>query len=67
MIEAKPLCYRIERQRGSHRRLEAAGRPPIVFSFHDNQTIRRATVRDILCNQVGLSEQDARALFLRRL
>lgn len=42
--------------------LEAPNHPPITFAFHDNQTIRPATVRDILCNQVGLPERDALAL-----
>jgi predicted RNA binding protein YcfA (HicA-like mRNA interferase family) len=60
--QAEPLGYRVVRQRGSHRKLEAANYPPIVFSFHDSQTIRPSTVKDILCNQVGLAEQDARAL-----
>ena len=42
--------------------LEAPNHPPITFAFHDNQTIRPSTVKDILCNQVGLAEQDALAL-----
>ena len=62
ILKAKPLGYRIVRQTGSHRVMEAPNRPTLVFSFHDNQTIRPSTVRDILCNQVGLSEQDALAL-----
>jgi hypothetical protein len=33
-----------------------------VFSFQDSQTIRPSTVEDILCDQVGLTERDARAL-----
>jgi predicted RNA binding protein YcfA (HicA-like mRNA interferase family) len=59
---AEPLRYEVVRQRGSHRRLQAPGHPPVVFSFHDGQTIRPATVKHILCNQVGLSERHARAL-----
>lgn len=31
----EPLSYEIVRQRGSHRRLKAAGRPPITFAFHE--------------------------------
>jgi predicted RNA binding protein YcfA (HicA-like mRNA interferase family) len=62
ILQAKPLEYRIARQRGSHRVLEAANRPTLVFAFHDNQTIRPSTIKDILCNQVGLAEQDALAL-----
>jgi predicted RNA binding protein YcfA (HicA-like mRNA interferase family) len=40
VLTSKPLGYRIVRQSGSHRRLEASGRPPITFSFRDRQTIR---------------------------
>ncbi len=42
--------------------MEAPNNPAIVFAFHDNQTIRPPTVKDILCNQVGLTERDALAL-----
>jgi predicted RNA binding protein YcfA (HicA-like mRNA interferase family) len=62
VLEAQPLGYRIVRQKGSHRRLEAPNHPPITFAFHDNQTIRPGTVKDILCNQVGLAERDSLAL-----
>jgi predicted RNA binding protein YcfA (HicA-like mRNA interferase family) len=62
ILQAEPLGYRIVRQRGSHRKLEAPSRPTIFVSFHDSQTIRPSTVKDILCNQVGLAEQDALAL-----
>ncbi|HEV3070259.1 MAG TPA: type II toxin-antitoxin system HicA family toxin [Solirubrobacteraceae bacterium] len=62
LLQAEPLRYRVVRQSGSHRKLEALGHPTIVFAFHDNQTIRPSTVKDILCNQVGLTEKDARAL-----
>jgi hypothetical protein len=40
----------------------AANHPTITFAFRDYQTIRPSTVKDILCNQVGLAEQDALAL-----
>jgi predicted RNA binding protein YcfA (HicA-like mRNA interferase family) len=62
VLQAEPLGYRIVRQRGSHRVMEAPNRRIVVFSFHANQTIRPATVKNILCNQVGLVEQDALAL-----
>jgi hypothetical protein len=42
--------------------MEAQRHPTITFAFHDSQTIRPSTVKDILCNQVGLAEQDALAL-----
>ena len=59
VLTSKPLGYRVVRQSGSHRRLEAIGRPPITFSFHDRQTIRPATVKRILYDQVGLDEEEA--------
>jgi predicted RNA binding protein YcfA (HicA-like mRNA interferase family) len=62
VLQAEPLGYRIVRQKGSHRKMEAANHQPVVFAFHDGQTIRPSTVREILCHQVGLSEQDALAL-----
>jgi predicted RNA binding protein YcfA (HicA-like mRNA interferase family) len=62
VLQAQPLGYQVVRQKGSHRKLEAPIHPPLIFAFHDNQTIRPATVRDILCHQVGLAERDALAL-----
>jgi len=59
VLTREPLGYRVARQSGSHRRMEAPGRPPISFSFHDQQTIRPGTVKRILCKQVGLSEDEA--------
>jgi predicted RNA binding protein YcfA (HicA-like mRNA interferase family) len=59
VLTREPLAYRVVRQSGSHRRMQAPGRPPITFSFHDRQTIRPATVKRILCSQVGLSEDEA--------
>jgi len=62
VLQAKPLGYRVVRQSGSHRKLEAPGRPALTFAFHDSQSIRPSTVKDILCNQVGLPEEEALAL-----
>ena len=62
ILQAEPLGYRIVHQRGSDRKMAAPNRPTIVVSFHDKQTIRPSTVKDILCNQVGLAERDALAL-----
>jgi predicted RNA binding protein YcfA (HicA-like mRNA interferase family) len=56
----KPLEYRIDRQKGSHRRLKSdQGFPDLTFSFHDGVTIPPGAVRKILTRDVGLSEQDA--------
>jgi len=62
VLQAAPLGYRIVRQKGSHRMMQAPSRPTLVFAFHDNQTIRPSTVKDILCGQAGLTEKDALAL-----
>lgn len=53
------LSYGIARQRGSHRRLKAPGRPPITFAFHDSATVAPGVVRKILCGDVGLGEDEA--------
>lgn len=59
VLEAEPLGYRIVRQAGSHRTLEAPGRPKLVFAFHDKATIAPGLVRKVLVRRVGLAEQEA--------
>jgi predicted RNA binding protein YcfA (HicA-like mRNA interferase family) len=61
-LERRPLGYRVARQTGSHRRLEAPGRPPLTFAFHDNATIPSRLVRKILVRDVGLAENEAQKL-----
>jgi predicted RNA binding protein YcfA (HicA-like mRNA interferase family) len=55
----EPLCYRTVRQRGSHRRLEAPGRPPLLFSFHDGATVPPGLVKKVLVKDVGLTDDEA--------
>jgi predicted RNA binding protein YcfA (HicA-like mRNA interferase family) len=62
ILERKPLGYRIARQAGSHRRLEAPDRPALTFAFHDNATIPSGLVRKILVKDIGLAENEARKL-----
>ncbi len=63
VLERKPLRYAVTRQNGSHRTLESsAGYPPLHLSFHDLQTIPGGLVRKILCNDVGLTREEARRL-----
>ena len=59
VLTREPLSYEVVRQRGSHRRLKAPGRPPITFAFHDGATIAPGLVRKILCRDVGLGEDEA--------
>jgi predicted RNA binding protein YcfA (HicA-like mRNA interferase family) len=62
ILERKPLGYRVVRQVGSHRRMQAPGLPPFTFGFHDKATISGGLVREILVNQIGLAEDEARKL-----
>jgi predicted RNA binding protein YcfA (HicA-like mRNA interferase family) len=61
-----PICdrnsYRAGSGTGSHRRLEASGRPSLTFAFHDNATIPSGLVRKILVRDIGLAEDEARKL-----
>ena len=62
ILMREPIGYRIVRQIGSHRRLEAEGRAALVLSFHDRTTMPPGLVRKILVSDVGLSEDEARGL-----
>ena len=59
VLMREPLNYRIVRQAGSHRTLQAPGRPTIRFAWHDRAEVSPAKVRAVLLNQVGLEEKDA--------
>jgi predicted RNA binding protein YcfA (HicA-like mRNA interferase family) len=58
----EPLNYRVVRQVGSHRRLEAPDRPPLMLAFHERATVAPGLVRKILVDDVGLTEEEARRL-----
>jgi hypothetical protein len=62
LLMREPLAYKITRQRGSHRTLEAAGRPKLLWSYHDRATVPPGVIRKYLVNQIGLSEAEALAL-----
>jgi predicted RNA binding protein YcfA (HicA-like mRNA interferase family) len=62
VLEREPLNYRVARQSGSHRRMEAPGRPPLTFAFHDKATVPSGLVRKVLVKDVGLAADDARKL-----
>lgn len=59
VLRRKPLEYRVVRQRGSHRRLSAPGRPDLTFAFHDAASIAPGLVRKILMSDIGLDEEEA--------
>jgi predicted RNA binding protein YcfA (HicA-like mRNA interferase family) len=62
VLEREPLNYRVSRQSGSHRRMEAPGRPPLTFAFHAKTTVPSGLVRKVLARDVGLAEDEARKL-----
>jgi predicted RNA binding protein YcfA (HicA-like mRNA interferase family) len=59
ILEGEPLGYRVTRPTGSHRTMEARGRPTLHLSFHDNQELPGGLVRKILLGDVGLTEAEA--------
>jgi predicted RNA binding protein YcfA (HicA-like mRNA interferase family) len=61
----KPLNYQIVRQRGSHRRLHANGRPTLTFAFHDSAPVSPGLVRKILISDIGLDEAEAYRILKR--
>lgn len=59
ILTSDPLSYRVTRQSGSHRRLQADGRPALTWAFHDGRTLAPGEVRRVLVNHVGLAEDEA--------
>jgi predicted RNA binding protein YcfA (HicA-like mRNA interferase family) len=62
VLTREPLGYKITRQRGSHRKLEAAGRPALLWSYHDSATVPPGVIRKYLVNLIGLAESEAMTL-----
>lgn len=62
ILTRHPLNYTITRQNGSHRTLDAPGRPTLRLSFHDRQELPGGLVRKILVQDIGLTEDEARKL-----
>jgi predicted RNA binding protein YcfA (HicA-like mRNA interferase family) len=62
VLEREPLNYHVSRRSGSHRRMEAPGRPPLTFAFHDRATVPSGLVRKVLVRDIGLAEDEAREL-----
>jgi predicted RNA binding protein YcfA (HicA-like mRNA interferase family) len=59
LLQRRPLRYKIVRQSGSHRRLEADGYRSFTFSYSSNRTVPPCAVRKILVQDVGLEEDHA--------
>jgi len=56
------IGYRPVRQSGSHVRLEAEGRKPILFSTHAGKEVPPRHLRDMLVRRAGLSDQEIDAV-----
>ena len=59
VLMREPLNYRIVHQTGSHRKLEAPGRPPLRFAWHDRKELAPGEVRMVLVRQARLEESEA--------
>ena len=55
-----PLCYKIHRQKGSHRILKSPNYPDLRIGYHDTVEVSGSYVRNLLVKEVGLSEKMAR-------
>lgn len=63
VLSGAPFHYKIERQRGSHRKLVSdQGYPPLFFSYHDGETVGDAVIRKYLVKTVGMDADEAIAL-----
>lgn len=56
------IGYKIERQRGSHRKLAAPGRQPIGFAFHDGVEVPPRALRHMLVERAGLTDEEVAGL-----
>jgi predicted RNA binding protein YcfA (HicA-like mRNA interferase family) len=65
-LAREPLGYKVTRQSGSHRTLEAPDRPVLHWSYHDKATVPPGVIRKYLETQIGLSESEALALLNMR-
>ncbi len=61
----RELGYGVVRQAGSHRTMQARGRPNVLFAYHDGDEVGPARVRDILVKQVGLTLAEAKEVVSR--
>jgi len=60
ILKRSPLNYSVAHSAGSHRKLvSASGYPDLRYAFHDSVTLPGSIVREILINQVGLTEREA--------
>jgi len=57
-----PLCYKIHRQKGSHRILKSPNYPDLRIGYHDTVEVSGSYIKNLLMKKVGLSEKMAREI-----
>lgn len=62
LLSREPLNYVTVRQKGSHRTLEAEGRPSLLLAGHESDTCPPGLVRKVLTKDVGLTDEEAKRL-----
>ena len=55
----RELDYVVARQKGSHRQLEAPGRPRVSMSYGEGDDVPPGVTRKVLVRIVGLTEDEA--------
>lgn len=65
VLRREPLNYQVTRQSGSHRQLEAPGRPRLTISYADGDDVPPGVVRKYLVKTIELSDDAALRLLGR--
>ena len=59
ILQARPLSCLIMRTRGSHRTLRTPTGRTFRYSYHDAKELSGHQVRDVLMDDLGLTEKEA--------
>jgi len=59
-LYGSPLYYKIIRQKSSHRTLKSAYYPTLTIGYHDSVEVSGRYIKNLLVNEIGLSEDMAR-------
>jgi hypothetical protein len=59
LLTSSPFNYTIKSQRGSHLVLISPSYPEFTFIYHHGKELSGIRVRKILCNEIGLSLNQA--------
>lgn len=59
LVVLRTLGYEVTRQKGSHRQLNAPGRPRVSISYAEGDDVPPGVTRKVLVNTIGLSDDEA--------